>query len=268
MSGIAKSTLNFLSISVCGFKNGFVFLALMESHTTVHFKASGTIFFLGHIYKTNLEMRSVTISWLIGGCGKYRIAASGTYFPTVCNAPNLAINVYIDSSPAANFSYDPALHPKQADGNLILSVARCMLYTMFTELPFPTTHEADATATLNATIVPARTATIRLARTELAKAFALVLFAVNWAFVLAVVYLTIVVAVSPTAVGLEGILFVPLTVRYAALSSCYNYFVRSHVEFAARMLFDILGLFMQMALVSLCSIVATLRVVPRPHTPT
>lgn len=76
----------------------------------------------------------------------------------------------------------------------------------------PATHEVDATGTLGAHPVAARVAAIRLARTEVAKAFTIVLFLVNWALVLAVMYLTIVAVLSPTAAVSEGISVVPLTV--------------------------------------------------------
>ncbi|KAJ6472390.1 hypothetical protein DFH09DRAFT_1380408 [Mycena vulgaris] len=264
------------------------------------------IFFLGHVYRTDLDARTVTISWLIGGCGSYMIAGSETYRPTShCGAPNLPIDVYIDSSPTASFKYDPTLHPKQANGRLIFvqflnqfstthtvqshgvlgfvwarsqdfyypfdtyetATAFVAVNPLNTSAPppilrlnvvdaadsfIPATDEADATGPQGTTV---RVATVRLARTEMARAFTLVLFLVNWALALAVVYLTIVAAVA-RAHAPEGLLLVPLTVVLTIPA------LRALFVDAPRfgMLLDILGLFMQMALVSLCSIVATLRI--------
>ncbi|KAJ6630152.1 hypothetical protein B0H10DRAFT_1112874 [Mycena sp. CBHHK59/15] len=271
------------------------------------------IYFLGHIYQTNLDARSVTISWLVGGCGKYMIADADAYHPTqYCGPPNVPIDVYIDSSSAANFSYDPSLHPKQPDGSPIFiqslnqfstthmvtirGAAGAMARRYYNQeffYPFdtyqtttsfvavtpanasavlpilhllvvdavdsflPATDERSVTGALDGAPVAARVATITIGRTEVARAFTLVLFAVNWALALVVLYLTVVAAVSPArhAVG-EGILFVPLTVILTVPA------LRALFVDAPRfgMLLDILGLFAQMALVSLCSILFTVRV--------
>ncbi|KAJ7146066.1 hypothetical protein C8R44DRAFT_6834 [Mycena epipterygia] len=153
MSGLAKTTLRMLLVPISGFKdtlaalvrrfraqpvsstfNGsilFVLACLLAIFLSASdgvandgaFQSIGDtdgIFFLGHVYQTDLEARTVTISWLIGGCGKYMVAGSETYRPTrYCGAPNIPINVYIDSASTANFTYDPSLHPKQLDGELI-----------------------------------------------------------------------------------------------------------------------------------------------------
>ncbi|KAF8173791.1 hypothetical protein K438DRAFT_129601 [Mycena galopus ATCC 62051] len=270
------------------------------------------IFFLGHVYETDLDARALTISWLIGGCGKYMIADSHTYYPTRCGAPNIPINVYIDSSSTATFTYNPTLSPRQTNGGPLFVQSLNQFSTTHTVMisgaagfwarnqdfyyPFdtyetttvfvaanpanasasppilrlsvvdavdsflPAVDEVAATGVLNASIpAAARAATIHLARTEIAKAFTLILFAVNWALALAVLYLTIVAAYAPAAVG-DGVLLVPLTVILTIPA------LRALFVDAPRfgMMLDILGLFMQMALVSLCSIAATLRVISTP----
>ncbi|KAJ7730387.1 hypothetical protein DFH07DRAFT_173933 [Mycena maculata] len=272
------------------------------------------IFFLGHAYQTDLDARTVTFSWLIGGCGKYMIVGSETYHPTeYCGAPNIPVNVYIDSSSTASFTYGPTLLPRQGDGSIlfvqslnqfstthIVSIRGAVgfwahnqdfyypfdtydIATVFvainpvnasTALPIlrltvvdavgsflPATEETAATGTLNASAVAARVATIHLARTELAKAFTLVLFVVNWALAIAVLYLIVVAAVLPATDVSEGVLLVPLTV-ILTIPALRALFVDAP-EFG--IMLDILGIFMQMALVSLCSIGATLHVVPKPR---
>ncbi|KAJ6472391.1 hypothetical protein DFH09DRAFT_1380409 [Mycena vulgaris] len=91
---------------------------------------------------------------------------------------------------------------------------------------------------------------------------------VNWALALAVVYLSIVAAVAPAHA--PELLFVPLTViltiparavRRRAPLRCVSRRCPTNASLSrACYSVNILGLFMQMALVSLCSIVATLRI--------
>ncbi|KAJ7686787.1 hypothetical protein B0H17DRAFT_1071118 [Mycena rosella] len=347
MPGLSKTTLRLLMVPVSAFENArsallqwfhlhpvsstfktsilflltcLIAIFLSANDGVAHDDAFQTIgdtdgiFFLGHVYQTDLDARTVTISWLIGGCGKYMIVGSDIYRPTsYCGAPNIPVNVYIDSSSTANFTYDPALHPKQDSGRLIYiqslnefstthmvnirGTAGVWWRSQDFYYPFdryetatafvitnphnasapppilrltvvdavdsflPATHESAATGTLDGLPVTARGATIHLARTEVACAFTLVLFFVNWALSLAVMYLTIVATVTPSPSVGEGILVVPLTVvlTIPALRALFVDAPRFGV------MLDILGLFMQMALVSVCSIVATLRVVPKPH---
>jgi hypothetical protein len=69
------------------------------------------IFFLGHIYQVNVQNRSVSISWLVGGCGNLRLQNAPTFGKvSQCGQANVPLDVYIDNQ--RQFHYDPTSQPR------------------------------------------------------------------------------------------------------------------------------------------------------------
>ena len=55
------------------------------------------IIFLGHLYKVDLSLRVVTISWLIIGCGpEYMVPGYGSYGSETCGRLSVPVDIYID----------------------------------------------------------------------------------------------------------------------------------------------------------------------------
>jgi hypothetical protein len=71
------------------------------------------IFFLGHVYEVSVSTRTLSVSWLVGGCGNLRLQTAVNFPDSKCGLANVPFDVYIDSSlfTESRFHYDPTVHP-------------------------------------------------------------------------------------------------------------------------------------------------------------
>ncbi|KDR76883.1 hypothetical protein GALMADRAFT_417399 [Galerina marginata CBS 339.88] len=274
--------------------------------------ATQPLFFLGHIYNVNVPMRTISVSWLIGGCGDYGFEPMPTNAPTGCGAPNMPVDVYLDGSSRPSFSYDPLAHPWDFRGStdrnetmnvqslnqfqttylVDLHTQRLLLGKMTHNFdqqyfyPFDTFHlgtnliamspESNTTSfkittvgfsdyvngfvpvfdavpsrtRINGTIVDSHYGELTVSRNNTARTFVMILLIVNWALTGVVVYITAGTLVLGSKIG-DGILVLPVTV-ILTLPALRALFVENP---PFGILIDILGLFMQMIIVSLCSLI-------------
>ncbi|KAF8813459.1 hypothetical protein BYT27DRAFT_7250980 [Phlegmacium glaucopus] len=71
------------------------------------------IFFLGHVYKVNVSDRTISVSWLVGGCGNLRLQRASNFTDSKCGLANVSFDVYVDGAlfTESQFHYDPTIHP-------------------------------------------------------------------------------------------------------------------------------------------------------------
>jgi len=68
------------------------------------------ILLLGRIYQANIPNRTISISWLVGGCGNLRLQSAPTLAGSQCGQANVSLAVYINNQP--QFHYDPTIQPR------------------------------------------------------------------------------------------------------------------------------------------------------------
>jgi len=82
-----------------------------QSDTTVFNGDKDGIFFLGHVYQVNVENRSVSISWLVGGCGNLQLQNAPNFgTESQCGQASVPLDVYINNE--RQFHYDPTIQPR------------------------------------------------------------------------------------------------------------------------------------------------------------
>jgi len=115
----------------------------------------------------------------------------------------------------------------------------------------PYVTDSASTTLFNGTMVTSRYAYLTLKRTNVSKGFVLVIFVVNWLLTLSVVYVTMVALFDKNLQLPDGIVVLPISV-ILTLTGLRALFVDSP---PFGILFDIIGIFLQMIIVSMSSIV-------------
>ncbi|KIO30489.1 hypothetical protein M407DRAFT_20382 [Tulasnella calospora MUT 4182] len=269
----------------------------------------------GHIYQIDTHSKTISISWVIAGCGSYKVQNSKQRLVAgTCRMLNRPIDVYVDGGTAQNgtvWSYDPSLHPKDSKTGQILYVQA--------HNEFQTTHLLNIIATeylghqwdqehkypndqyfwttslvlVNPRNVSEDIPIIRITATDLSnnfiphvvseipitqtlvtldgslrslsgrvvnvcfdrnpttKTFVIIIFVVNWALTLVVFHITVLSLVSRDVTVSEGVLVLPVTV-ILTIPALRSLFVENP---AFGIYLDNVGLFLQMIITSVCSIV-------------
>ncbi|CAL1704824.1 unnamed protein product [Somion occarium] len=258
---------------------------------------------LGNIYNIDIPSRSVSISWLVVGCGEFQssnASTSGFIYAPNCSRLNGTVDFYVDGSSDPTVTSDSALYPfDQRTGQSLFvqsvhafeSTGRLVLYAwkgLDQEFAYPfdgyqmeTTfiaRDSDTGQTLpilGARIVSStnnmnfflrydratvqynttsgetsssRTMELALGRNGFTKAFVVTLFIVNWALTAVCAYITISATVGDNLS--ESIVVLPLSVilTIPALRALW-------IDAPAfGLLLDACGTFLQMVIVSFCSL--------------
>ncbi|KAF8499341.1 hypothetical protein BU17DRAFT_102829 [Hysterangium stoloniferum] len=266
------------------------------------------VLLIGHIYQIKVDDRTISVSWLVGGCGSFKSESAGLFDHSPnCGPLNVAANIYIDRAPT--IMYDPKsnlllaentstlqysqatnefqmthllnvytqelklgnirryfdqqyLYPFELfqltssayavnpDTNNSLAVAQ-MAMTDFSTNFAPFSYDYATLSHFNGALVESRFMHLDLRRTTISIIFVMMLYTVNWALTLMVTYITVTALVSTNTTIGEGILILPVTV-ILTLPALRGLFVDSP-PFGR--LIDVLGLFMQMIIVAVCSII-------------
>ncbi|KAF9645487.1 hypothetical protein BDM02DRAFT_3189684 [Thelephora ganbajun] len=275
---------------------------------------------IGHIYHLDLETRALSISWVLAGCGDYRLPSYPDHFGrtfTTCSPPDRPVDVYFDRSREAVFSYDPTMLPQNRSTHQSFYIPNFMefpqdhrlaVYAGAVYIPPPVdarhwfdqpilapyddyvldveafvidtaTNQslsilklsaADPTDnfyagdqvdwetenTFNGGRVSSKHFRMRVKRSFLSKIFTTILLIVNWFLTAGCLRITLLSVVGHKKIG-EGVLLLPITV-ILTIPALRQLYVGSP---PFGILIDVVGLFLQIIIVSLCSLVLLMRIV-------
>ncbi|KAG9018260.1 hypothetical protein FRB90_011714 [Tulasnella sp. 427] len=270
------------------------------------------------MYQIDINSRTLSVSWLIGGCGSYgdQQALSSIYRPN-CYMANRRIDIYFNGGATPNgtvWSYDPSLHPVDTNGKKIyiqalnevqttfnldigsdrslgkpqehdypfdwsfwgVSVALANPFNVSEEIPIieiiptdpannfiPSIHDdqpmSQTLAMLDGTTrtLKGRQVNVRFDRNATTKTFVMTIFLVNWALTLVVFHTTVLSLVSTDPrVDVSGnALVLPVTVilTIPSLRALFPESPPFEIDI------DNVGVFLQMIIVSVCSILLLVR---------
>ncbi|TFK67770.1 hypothetical protein BDN72DRAFT_960751 [Pluteus cervinus] len=271
--------------------------------------ASGVVL-LGHIYQVDVDDRTLSVSWYVGGCGTYRSTNEAIAKGSAnCSQPNVPLSIFMGGATDPVFQYDPTTQPIsgvddsllfiqssnewQGDYSLDIFTAGVKLagrYRYFDQqylYPFdwysfstsflvldsstnasvpivraalsdfadnftPVSSAQPAKMNFNGTTFDsANVVTVRLSRNPTAKIYAIMLLVVNWALTASVVMITIIGVVSTETELGEGVLILPVTVILTVPALRALFIGNPPIG----IMLDVLGFFLQMLLVSVCSVI-------------
>ncbi|KAI0341744.1 hypothetical protein BDW22DRAFT_1429857 [Trametopsis cervina] len=105
----------FVGATVAGLAGGILGAGKKNGNlTTVISTGSGNqsgILLIGHIYDVDIDNRRVQISWLIDGCGQYRMPYTTSYSVENCGRLNRPTFFFINGAPNPSGIYDPNTTP-------------------------------------------------------------------------------------------------------------------------------------------------------------